>query len=480
MRKIVMVVQTFFKNKRVTVFGLGLNGGGVAIVKFLAQAGVKEIIVTDIKKRSELEASIIQLKGIKNITFVLAQHRPEDFTRTDMVIINPGIPWTNEYVKLALKKNIPVEMDASIFFQLCKQPIIGVTGTKGKTTTSTLLTEMLKDAGYHVVRAGIGQTPVLNALSELKPKSVVVFELSSWRLSSLAHIKKSPHIALFTNFFPDHLNYYKNMASYLQDKKYIFAFQKKTDWIIANQQITVLASALKTMPSKAIFFNDGNHTSEDIEAYASNPHIFLEDNSIMISFEDDSQKIMAVDEIALRGKHNIGNVLAAIAGALAFGVEAKSIRKTVMKFASVPHRLEWVREKNGVKYYNDTAATVPQATVQALASFDEPIILIAGGNNKGLNFEEVAESIQSKTKSVIFFQGEATDKILKYLHKHFPEDKRWQEPCIVTSMVEAIREASLQAEKGDVVLLSPGATSFGLFKNEFDRGEQFRATVKKL
>ena len=218
-----MLQESFFKNKRVTVFGLGVNMGGVGTVKFLAEHGVREIIVTDIKSRMELGAALEKLAQYKNVTYVLGQHRPEDFTHTDMVIKNPVIPWTNEYIQRAEKNGVPVEMDSSIFFALTPAPIIGVTGTKGKTTTTTLIAHILEQAKKSVVRAGIGQTGVLGVLERVTPESVVVFELSSWRLSALARTKQSPHIAVLTNIYPDHLNYYQTMEAYVADKKNIFS-----------------------------------------------------------------------------------------------------------------------------------------------------------------------------------------------------------------------------------------------------------------
>lgn len=467
-----MITKSFFKNKRVTVFGLGLNGGGVASVKFLAKCGAKEIIVTDIKKRSELLSSIALLKGIKNVTYVLGQHRPEDFMRTDMVIVNPGIRWTNEYVRLALKHNVPVEMDASIFFQLCDRPIIGVTGTKGKTTTSTLIAEILRAAGHPVVRVGIGQTPVLDALDEVKSKSIVVFELSSWRLSALGRIRKSPHIAVFTNLFPDHLNYYKNMAAYARDKKNIFVSQTKKDWLVVNRDNEDIMKLAEDAAAREVFF------SESIVDGACG--VFVKDGGIFSVANGEEKKILSIADVKMRGRHNIGNILAAIGATLAYGVEAKVIRKAIMNFSGVPHRLELVREKNGVKYYNDTAATVPQAAALALESFDEPIVLIAGGNNKGLEFDAFGEAIAKRAKDIVFFKGEATEKIIKSMRKCLPESERERDFAMVDSMEEAVRIASDKASKGDVVLLSPGATSFSLFNNEFDRGEKFRAAVKNL
>jgi UDP-N-acetylmuramoylalanine--D-glutamate ligase len=467
-----MLTRQFFKNKRVTVFGLGLNGGGVATVKFLAKWGAKEIIVTDIKKRAELASSLESLKGYKNITYVLGQHRPEDFTRVDMVVMNPGIPWTNEYVKLALARNIPVEMDASLFFQLCSRPIIGVTGTKGKTTTSTLLAEMLRTAGYPVVRAGISQVPVLDVLDEVKARSVVVFELSSWRLSSLGRIRKSPHVAILTNLFPDHLNYYKNFEAYKNDKKFIFAFQEKQDWLVFNAEDENVRSMVVDAKARTIPFSQ--------ESFEGNSGVFVRDDTVFAVIGDKEMRIVALADISLRGRHNRSNILAAAGGALAYGADVQSIRKTLLNFTGVPHRLELVREYEGVKYYNDTAATVPEAAISALSSFDEPVVLIAGGSNKGLDFSAFGEAIAAKPKEVIFLKGEATEKLLKSIRKHLPEEKKDREWTVVDSMEVAVCEASRLAQAGDVVLLSPGAASFGLFRNEFDRGEQFRKAVKNL
>ncbi|MFA6790757.1 MAG: Mur ligase family protein, partial [Parcubacteria group bacterium] len=224
----------YFKGKKITVFGLGLLGGGLGVVRFLVKHGAKKIIVTDIKSREELRSSVNKLKGIKNIEFVLGYHRADDFSKVDMVIKNPQIPWENKYIKLALEKNIPVEMDSSLFFKLCKNKIIGITGTKGKTTTASMIFDILKNSGEKPVMVGVGQTSVLDKLEEIKKESVVVFELSSWRLSALGRARVSPAISVFVNIFPDHLNYYENMEKYLEDKKNIFLYQKSVDWIILN------------------------------------------------------------------------------------------------------------------------------------------------------------------------------------------------------------------------------------------------------
>ncbi len=460
----------FFKNKRITVFGLGLNAGGVGTVEFLVRQGVREVVVTDIKKREELAASLEKLAKYKNITYVLGQHRPEDFTHVDMVIKNPGIPWTNEYIRLAQKNGVSVEMDSSIFFALCKAPIIGVTGTKGKTTTSTLIAHILKAAGRNVIEAGIGQTGVLSRLSKITSESVVVFELSSWRLSALSHMKKSPHIAVLTNLYPDHLNYYKTIDAYVSDKKNIFLFQKRNDTFIANFDNELSREAAQDAPAQLGWFSKSGKVDGD--------GIWVEDGMIFAQVGGKETVLLPVEKIALLGEHHLSNVLAAAGATLAFGLSADEVRDGIESFRGVPHRLELVREKDGVCYYNDTAATIPEAAIAALRTFSQPIVLLAGGSDKRLEFAAFSEAILKHAKRVILFRGEGTEKILQELHRLAPEKE--EEWTVVGSMAEAVRLAREAAASGDIVLLSPGTASFGVFQNEFDRGDQFKKCVGEL
>ncbi|MFZ2187495.1 MAG: UDP-N-acetylmuramoyl-L-alanine--D-glutamate ligase [Candidatus Moraniibacteriota bacterium] len=467
-----MLQESFFKNKRITVFGLGLNMGGVGTVRFLAEHGAREIIVTDIKSREELEPAVVKLAKYKNITYIFGQHRPEDFTRVDMVIKNPVIPWTNEYIQLAKKNHVPVEMDSSIFFALCKAPIIGVTGTKGKTTTASLIAHILEKCGKQVVRVGIGQIGVLSALEKITSESVVVFELSSWRLSALAHLKKSPHIAVFTNLYPDHLNYYKTMESYGADKRNIFLFQKKKDVTLANAENEEVRALVQDAPASLIWFG----VSQDIDGDG----VWREGERLFVRQGEKQSVLMSLEQVPLKGEHNIGNVLAAALAALAFGLSPEQVSAGIKSFPGVSHRLELVAEKNGVRYYNDTAATIPEAAIAALRSFAEPVILIAGGSDKRLTFDALAKEILDRSKGLILLKGAATEKLTQALKACLPEAEKNRPITVVESMAKAVELASRSAEPGDIVLLSPGATSFGLFQNEFDRGDQFKKIVGEL
>ena len=461
-----------FKGKKITVMGLGLLGGGIGTVKFLNLSGAK-VLVTDIKSKEELSTSLSALKDLKGVEYVLGQHRVEDFIKTDMVIKTPFASWENKYVKMALDKKIPVEMDSSLFFKLCKNEIIGVTGSKGKTTTATLIFEILKKAGKNPVAVGVGKVSVLDKLKELKKDNVVVFELSSWRLSVLGRNQLSPKVAVLTNIFPDHLNYYNSMAEYINDKKDIFRHQKPQDFCVINWDDETLNKLGPEINSQIIKFSE-----HKIERGKS---VCVEDGSIYLKDGIDEKKVLDVSQISLRGKHNLSNILSAIGAAYAMGVSLEKIRETILEFKKAPaHRLEFIRELKGIKYYNDTAATTPESAISGINSFSEPVILICGGSDKKLDMSLLAKEICQKVKGVIFFKGSATDKIIAEIKKIIGQEASEKKFSIIESMEKALELANESAESGDVILLSPGATSFGLFSNELDRGDKFREAVMKL
>ncbi|MCX6761658.1 MAG: UDP-N-acetylmuramoyl-L-alanine--D-glutamate ligase [Candidatus Moranbacteria bacterium] len=454
-----------FRKKKITVMGLGLHGGGIGVIRFLFEAGAT-LSVTDLKSEQELEASLVKLKDLPGIKYVLGQHQEDDFTKADMVVKNPAVPWTNKYIQLALKNDVPVEIDSSLFFKLCKNKIIGVTGTRGKTTTASLIFEILRAAGMSPVKVGIGQVSVLDKLKELEKDSVVVFELSSWRLSALGRAGLSPEIAVLTNIFQDHLNYYPDMAEYLADKKYIFSQQKKSDFCVLNWDDEKLRELEKEINSQLVRFSQ-NKIAEEKSVYVSN-------NAIYAKWENVEERVMDVSEVTLKGAHNLANILASIAVGKALNIEAEIIKKGILSFSGLPHRLEFVRELDGVRYYNDTAATSPDGAISSLNSFVEPIVLIAGGSDKNLDMRDLAEAIRNATDRVVFLPGVGTDKIIKEWQD---SDKKY---AVANSMDSAVSLAKNLAKKGDVVLLSPGTASFGLFVNEFDRGDKFKLAVNSL
>ncbi len=456
------------KGKRVTVFGLGVNEGGVGTVEFLEHSGVRDIVVTDMKRRERLLPSLNRLSRYGNITYVLGQHRPEDFSRTDLVVKNPAIPWTNEYVRLAESKGIPVEMDSGIFFENCENPIIGVTGTKGKTTTSSMIAHVFRESGRGVVPVGIGRAPVLSALGRIRAKDTVVFELSSWRLSALRRLKRSPNIAVFTNFFPDHLDHYRSMSEYLSDKKALYEFQKKGDIRIVDMTLG--------------FADDQNVLSEYVPFSAAGGPLergaFFSGDEAVIVRGGERTVLFRKSDLRIHGDHVLAAALPAASAAFVSGIPSEKIAAALRTFRGLPHRLELVAEHRGITFYDDSAATVPEAAVSALRSFDRPAIIIAGGSDKRLDFGPLAEEILRKAKGAVFFEGPGTERLLREIRSRLPEPEKDRRFETVSDMGKAVELAYRSAEPGDIVLLSPGAASFSLFQNEFDRGEQFQDAVR--
>ncbi|MFA9262684.1 MAG: UDP-N-acetylmuramoyl-L-alanine--D-glutamate ligase [Undibacterium sp.] len=465
--------REWFKGKRITVFGIGLNRGALATIRFLVESGVKEVIATDIKTKEDLAPTLKELASYKNITYILGQHRSEDFTHVDMVVKNPIIPWTNEYIKLAVDHGIPVEMDASLFICLVNQPMIGITGTKGKTTTSSLIAHILEQAGKKTVRAGISQIGFLDTIEAATESSTIVAELSSWRLSSFAAHAYSPAVAVVTNIYPDHLNYYKQMSAYIADKQNIVRFQKKTDVAVLNYDNEVTRAFATETKGKIIWFSE--------QEFFQGDGVFVRQEVVYERRGDIEEALFDWPKMHLFGEHNRSNILAAIAVARFQAVSEKTIAKALESFAGVPHRLEFVGEKNDVQFYNDTAATMPEASIAGIRAFTKPVVLIAGGADKAFDYESLAKVFVTETKSVILFRGAATEKLLPLMEKRANESgKSGVIFPVVTTMEDALQIAMDEAEPGNIVLLSPGAASFGLFQNEFDRGDQFRQGVQRL
>ncbi|MFA6520677.1 MAG: UDP-N-acetylmuramoyl-L-alanine--D-glutamate ligase [Candidatus Paceibacterota bacterium] len=435
--------KEFFKNKKVTVVGLGLLGKRLGDIAFLAECGAK-VLVTDLKTAEELAPSIQKLKKYKNITYVLGEHRYEDFDSCDFVLKGQGVALDSPYIKYAEGKGIPIEMDESLFAKLApKVQIVGVTGTRGKTTTTILIYEILKASGMRVYLGGnIKGTAALPLLKEVKDWDVVVFELSSWQLQGFGEAKISPHISVFTNFMPDHMNYYKNdMESYFKDKSYIYKFQNENDMLVLGP----------SMPARLNSRSGGKKVK--------GPGKTITAKNVPKSWK-----------VKLAGEHNLENIACAVEVARILKIKENVIKKVVEKFEAISGRLELVRNIRGVAIYNDTNSTTPDATLAALNSFHQKVILIMGGMNKELSAKKLDGVLPKKTKKVILIPGSGAEQV-----------KNQKINLVkIKDLKEALSEAMKTAEKGDVVLFSPAFASFNMFKNEYDRGEQFMKIVKKL
>lgn len=459
--------------------GIGLHGGAVDTIKWLADQGAY-VTATDKSSQDYLQPSIEKIKNLKNIKLVLDQHRMEDFETADLVIKNPGVRWDDKYIQAALDKKVPVEMDSSLFFKQCPtKNIIGITGTKGKTTTSLLVAEMLKKSGKKVVITGVGQEAVMGKLAEVDKGSWVVFELSSWRLSALGRAEISPRVAVVTNIYPDHLNYYPDMRQYIADKENIYAHQKAFDFLVLNwdsQKFGEYKLPESEIQSQRIYFS--------MEKIDENKTVFIEEGRIKYNFDGRLGNICDIGDIALRGAHNISNALAACAVGIALRVDPLDMRSALADFKGAPHRMELVRTIGNIEFYNDSAATTPQATVAAINSFSGSIFLIAGGSNKNLDLKPLISKIVSdkNISSVFLLEGEATKSLKTELEKTPGAEKLHGVFDSVENAVESayIKAGESAGKENIVILLSPGCASFGMFKNEFDRGQRFKKAVEQI
>lgn len=476
-----------FAGKKVVIFGLGQyeHGSGISAAKFLLEMGA-QLTVTDLKKKELLLGPFQDLEGhytkllkkglaVKPIKYVFGQHRDQDFAKADWVLRNPSVPNDSKFLQLARANGAIVDTDISLFFRLCPARIIGITGTRGKSTTTTLIYEILKIANARtkskVYLGGNILFSPLNFVDKLKPHDWVVLELSSWQTESLAPFRLSPHISVITNLYPDHLNAHGGMADYAAAKQAIFNFQTSQDFAIFNSDNEYTrAMAAKSQAQKCWFGSKS----------AGVNHAFIKNGKIMVTLNGKTEAIMALSEIKLIGEHNQANVMAASLAALAALAKPEHIRQAVKKFKGLPNRLELVRKFKGINFYNDTTATTADGTIAAIKSFKPgKVVLIAGGAEKNLPFDSLAQEIVSSVKNLILLKHPAyaaSERIAKEIAKINPNYKiNWAE-----SMAEAVNQAIKHGKKGDTIIMSPACASFGLFKNEFDRGDQFVAAVKSL
>jgi UDP-N-acetylmuramoylalanine--D-glutamate ligase len=456
-----------FTNQHILVMGLGVHGGGVGVAKFLAQRGA-QVTVTDLKSADELQESLKVLEGLP-INYVLGEHRADDFRSHDLVIRNPAVPHDNPYLQIAREHGIPIEMEMGLFFRLCPAHtnIIGITGTKGKTTTALLTGAMLKEKDPRTVIAGNLRVSALELLDQIEATTPVVLELSSWQLEGLTPHRLSPHLGAITNLHPDHLNRYKDMAEYGAAKTEIFKYQTADDSVVLNADQAIAREWAQQAPSHVVWFS----RTQSVEG------VYLSGNDIVRRQGAALTRLARREDVRLIGEHNLENVLAATALAWQAGVSAEQIQKALRQFTGVPHRLELVRELDGVRYINDTTSTAPAASIAALKAVGQNIILIAGGASKGLDYVAWGRSVSVRAKWVLLLEGTATelqDAMIRYGGGGANIIGTFK------SLAAAIAKARELAVVGDVVLLSPGCASFGMFQNEFDRGEQFREIVMAL
>lgn len=437
-----------FRGQKVLIFGLGLNQGGVGSAQFFASKGAT-VRITDLKTKEILEPSINQLKKFPRITYTLGEHKYGDFDWADLIIKNPAVKPANPYLQYAEKHHKKIETDMGIFLQYLRpNQIIGVTGTKGKSTTASLIYEILRSTGKKAILAGNIGKSVLDTIPYVTPDTLVVLEISSFQLEAFETYKVSPKWAVITNITPDHLNYYETMEDYIQSKKIIGKYQNKNDYLFLRKddQSTSKSNFLSGLKSKIVYYS-----SEDLPA----------------TFHP-----------KLLGSHNLENISAAASVAKSFGTNKKSALNILSQFNCIPFRMELVKTWHGVKIYNDTTATSPEAGMKAIQTFPGSI-LICGGMNKKMDYKIYSDLVSRTVKKVFFLEGDSTDEIKKELSA-ISRQSSGKISGTYNNLAKLLTDVKKIAKPGDIVLFAPSATSFNLFQNEFDRGRKFNQAVKEI
>jgi UDP-N-acetylmuramoylalanine--D-glutamate ligase len=439
--------------KRALVIGLAREG--LDLTHFLTAHG-GSVVVTDRKTREELSEAIAQLDGA-DVAYRLGGHDMRDLDGVDVVYASPGVPPEHELLVEAERRGIRRSTLVELFFALCPAPIVGITGSAGKSTTTSLIGEMLSTDGRHVFVGGNIGRPLLGKLEYITEQSWVVMELSSFQLEPL---RVSPRIALVTNVTPNHLDRHPSMEAYWAAKGQILAHQSATDWAILNADD---AWTRKYQPRGRVLRFSLDTTVEG--AYLRGTDLVLGDDVLI-----------EASEVQLRGRHNLANVLAASASAAAAGVSREAMRTAIRAFTGVAHRLQTVAEHAGVAFVDDSIATAPERSIAALRAYHEPIVLIAGGRDKHLPMDEWARLIVERVKHVVLL-GEMSDLVEGAIEA---ADPTYRTITRARTMDAAVKLAARAASPGDVVLLSPGGTSYDMYTDFEERGRDFARAAQAL
>ncbi len=420
--------------KKVLIWSLGLHGGGVGAAKFFAK-NKANVLVIDLKSKKELKKSIDKLKKYNNIKYHFGPHQENDFKNNDFIVINPAVKPTSSFYNLAKKNNQKLITDMGFLFENTPAFIIGITGTKGKSTTTKLIYDLICDQVKKqsnpffkqfnkVFLGGNIRVSPFNFIEKLDKKSIVVLEMSSFQLYHTKYAKKSPNISIITNITPEHLNWHKDFKDYQDSKCLIFKYQKKEDILIINQKLKNLTNNCK---AKIHFTNGDNH-----------------ENLFKLAKE--------------------------------LSISKKDVDFVIKNFKGLEGRQEFIAEIKGRKFINDTCATHPDANLYTLKTFKTPI-LIWGGVDKGFDLTPLAKEIMKRKLKLFILEGTAGENIIKLFKKEYLKNNV---VFGIKSMTEAVNQAYKISKKGDTILLSPGAASFNMFLNEFDRGKKFNQAVKRL
>lgn len=451
--------------KDVTVLGLGKFGGGVATVRFLTERGAR-VTVIDAKSAEALQESLRQLENCSDVIFQLGDQSAE-LPTTQLLVANPAIPPDHGLLRNAALQQIPITSEIELFWQLNPGRVIGVTGSNGKSTTTTMIHSILKAAGQRCWLGGNIGISLLPELDQIQAEDWVVLELSSFQLEALNRIKASPQISVVTNFSPNHLDWHQNLEHYRQSKQTILRWQTESDVAVLNQD----DPELQTWRTAGSILTFG--TRSDLS-----PDLLVDQNRFLLK----DQSEILTPELHVPGAHNRCNAAAAILACRAAGIAVPELKLGLESFRGLPHRLEFVGEYQQRKFYNDSLATTPESAICALDAFQEtPVILLAGGSDKQVDLSEFAHRFRSQTKATALM-GQTGKLMFDSLPEPQGSDQMYEAVISQphTSFENAFRWAFQQSSPGDVILLSPGCASYDWFSSFVARGERFRTLFQQL
>ena len=463
-----------FAGKRVTVMGLGLFGGGVGVARFLAARGAR-VTATDLKGTDALAESVAKLEGLP-VTFHLGGHSDSDFTEADVVIVNPAVPDSSPFLAKARAARVPLETEINLFFKLCPATIVGITGSNGKSTTASLAAHLLEAGSRRVWLGGNIGRSLLEDLAAIRPDDLVVLELSSFQLERLEPTGLSPAVSIVLNVTPNHLDRHKTFDAYARAKQPILLHQRPADAALLNADCPIVSVWGNLGRGRKFEFSTRGPVERG--AWLDGDRAFWRDGGrplpamgAPLPATGAPHPLFHRTDLALRGEHNLGNALAAAGAAVLCGVPTEAIGPRLASFRAIEHRLEFVRTLDGVSYYNDSKATTPEAAIAGLRAFHEPVILIAGGYDKEVPFDELGKAVCQRARLVILL-GDTAEKIHQAIASRGNVATRR-----LPDLPAAVHEARTLARPGDVVLLSPACASYDMFENYEERGTLFKKLV---
>jgi UDP-N-acetylmuramoylalanine--D-glutamate ligase len=458
-------IPNFTKGESILVIGLGRSG--IASTQVLRDRGVA-IYVTDEKAPEDLSEAIAQIESF-GARFVAPDALPQVLEEMTGAVLSPGVPLNGALVRRVQDANVPVFSEIEVAYRLCKAPIVAVTGTKGKSTTTSLIGHLFRSCAKTVHVGGNIGNPLIREVLDAKPQDWVVAEVSSFQLESIRSFR--PRVSVILNISADHLDRYYSMDEYAEAKYRIFANQSEQDYFVGNlddERVRQLHwhTGETRVHARQLWFT--------LQEHHEHATMYLRGDAIVytpIHGDPRPLEIMRVGDIPLAGRHNVQNVMAAVLAALAAGLDPQALRDAVKSFSAMAHRLQPVGELDGVLYVDDSKATNPGSVIAALEAYDRPVILIAGGKSKNTDFTELGHAIDERAKALVAI-GEAAEEIAAHVSRK-PIER-------AASMHEAVRRARALSQPGDVVLLSPACASFDMFRSAEDRGEKFIAAVHAL